>query len=88
MTAIDKLKQRKPSRKAVAPPSIDDSPSVIEPNPRVTAEPSPAPAAQQEPLMTLSFKVPHSMGLEDKELAYRAFGTTHGAKAAALDANV
>lgn len=80
MTEINKLKQRKPARKVQAPPSIDESPSVIEANPRAAA-PSPAvQTVEKEPLKALSFKLPESVVKEFGELAYAAFGATHGAK--------
>ena len=79
MTEINKLKQRKPGRKVQAPPSIDESPSIIDANPRADIS-SPAPQAQKEPLKTLSFKLPASVVEEFGELAYQAFGPTHGAK--------
>lgn len=84
MTELSKLKQRKPARKVQAPPSIDESPSVIEANPRpvVAADPSPAPKPEpeKEPLKALSFKLPESVVKEFGELAYQAFGAKHGAK--------
>ncbi|ORE90102.1 hypothetical protein ATO13_23521 [Stappia sp. 22II-S9-Z10] len=83
MTELSKLKQRKPARKVQAPPSIDESPSVIEANPRpVAADPSPdpKPEPEKEPLKALSFKLPESVVKEFGELAYQAFGAKHGAK--------
>lgn len=81
MTELSKLKQRKPARKVQAPPSIDESTSIITDDPRPVT-PSPARAAEpaKEPLKALSFKLPESIVKEFGELAYEAFGATHGAK--------
>ena len=79
MTELSKLKQRKTARKVQAPPSIDDDTSIIGDNPR-PAVPSTTDEQPKEPLKPLHFRLPESVVREFGELAYQAFGATHGAK--------
>ena len=79
MTTIDKLKQQRRTKRE-APPSIEDRSSIIDTNPRDDqGDPPPAPETK-EPLKALSFKLPESIVREFGDLAYEAFGATHGAK--------